>query len=88
MRPGNVVTHQTITSEVPRPEAPPTRNRVPEAGQVVRVRTRTYLVGPVEKQPNGSGTLVRLACLDDDAQGMDYIRGPKDTGRSREAPLG
>ncbi|MGO9201263.1 MAG: hypothetical protein ACLQM8_12110 [Limisphaerales bacterium] len=50
--------------------AQPSRPRVPEAGQVVRVRTRTYLVGPVEKQSNGSGTLVRLACLDDDAQGQ------------------
>ena len=48
----------------------PSHPKLPEPGQVVRVRTRTYLVGPVEKQPNGSGTLVRLACLDDDAQGQ------------------
>ena len=70
MRPGNVVNQPTITPEPARSAAPPTSNRVPEAGQVVRVRTRTYLVGPVGKQSNGSGTLVRLACLDDDAQGQ------------------
>ncbi len=43
--------------------------KLPEAGQVVRVRTRTHLVEGVERD-GGYGTLVRLACLDDDAQGQ------------------
>jgi len=43
--------------------------KLPEAGQVVRVRTRTHLVEGVERN-GGYGTLVRLACLDDDAQGQ------------------
>ena len=41
----------------------------PQPGQVVRVRTRTYLVE--ETEPSAMGTLVRLACLDDDAQGQE-----------------
>lgn len=41
----------------------------PEPGQITHVRTRHYLVEEV--QPNlGNGTLVSLACLDDDAQGQ------------------
>jgi superfamily II DNA or RNA helicase len=40
---------------------------VPSAGQVVRVRTRTYLVERVDGV--GNQALVSLACLDDDAQG-------------------
>ena len=53
IRPRSVVTQSTITPEPARTAAPPTPNWVPEAGQDVRVRTRTYLVGPVEKQkPN------------------------------------
>jgi superfamily II DNA or RNA helicase len=43
--------------------------RIPEVGQVVRVRTRTHLVEAVERN-GGAGTVVRLACLDDDAQGQ------------------
>jgi SNF2 family DNA or RNA helicase len=42
---------------------------LPEAGQVVRVRMRTHLVESVDGN-GGYGTLVRLACLDDDAQGQ------------------
>lgn len=40
----------------------------PQIGDVVRVRTRTYLVEGVE--PGPTGNLIRLACLDDDAQGQ------------------
>ncbi len=43
-------------------------NRVPRAGDVVRLRTRTYLVESVE--PAVGGNLIRMACLDDDAQGQ------------------
>jgi superfamily II DNA or RNA helicase len=43
--------------------------KIPEAGQLVRVRTRTYLVESVDRL-DGFGTQVRLACLDDDAQGQ------------------
>lgn len=41
----------------------------PIPGQAVRIRTRTYLVESVQPSP-GTGTLIRLACLDDDAQGQ------------------
>lgn len=40
---------------------------LPATGQIVRVRTRHWLVGAVEPSPDG--TLVHLACVDDDAQG-------------------
>lgn len=43
----------------------------PQPGQVAHVRTRTYLVEGVDAgEEHGCGTLVRLACLDDDAQGQ------------------
>jgi superfamily II DNA or RNA helicase len=57
------------TLNMPTPASFLARPRIPEAGQVVRVRTRTYLVESVQPSP-GTGTLVRLACLDDDAQGQ------------------
>jgi hypothetical protein len=38
-------------------------------GQVVRVRTRTWLVEGIDPS-EGYGTLLSLACLDDDAQGQ------------------
>ncbi len=41
----------------------------PIQGQVVRVRTRTYLVESTQSS-SGKGTFVRMACLDDDAQGQ------------------
>src|SRR6266540_930140 len=41
----------------------------PDIGQVVRLRTRAYRVEDVEKGGTGA-TVVRLACLDDDAQGQ------------------
>lgn len=41
---------------------------VPTIGDVVRVRTRTYLVEAV--QPAIGGHTIRMACLDDDAQGQ------------------
>lgn len=45
--------------------------RAPEPGQVVRVRQRQYLVEEVLPPPApGEATLVRLACVDDDAQGQ------------------
>ena len=49
---------------------------LPEMGQIVRVRSRQYLVEEVVSTPTQGGdtqryhdTLVRLSCLDDDAQG-------------------
>jgi len=42
---------------------------VPTAGAVVQVRTRKYVVEEVEHPEGPSAGLVRLACLDDDAQG-------------------
>jgi hypothetical protein len=44
---------------------------MPAPGQVVRVRSRQYLVEDVVPPPEpGHQTLVRLSCLDDDAQGV------------------
>jgi hypothetical protein len=40
---------------------------LPGPGQVVRCRTRTWLVESVEPSPHGAQ--LSLACLDDDAQG-------------------
>ena len=43
---------------------------IPRAGDIVRVRSRQYLVEGVEPPPQpGESTLVRLSCLEDDAQG-------------------
>jgi len=45
---------------------------VPQRGQVVRVRCRQYLVDDVVAPPGPrQQTLVRLSCLDDDAQGQE-----------------
>ena len=42
----------------------------PSLGQIVRVRSRQYLVDDVAPPPHpGDATLVRLSCLDDDDQG-------------------
>lgn len=44
---------------------------VPVAGQLVRVRQRRYFVEDVvPPNPGDDSTLVRLSCLDDDAQGQ------------------
>ncbi|HPA20717.1 MAG TPA: DISARM system SNF2-like helicase DrmD [Verrucomicrobiae bacterium] len=43
--------------------------KFPSVGDAIRVRTRTYLVEAVEPDTSGT-TVVRLACLDDDAQGQ------------------
>lgn len=45
-----------------------TQANAPQPGDVVRVRTRTYLVESVD--PTSGGHTVRMACLDDDAQGQ------------------
>ena len=43
----------------------------PQAGQIVRVRQRQYFVEEiVPPNPGDDSTLVRMACLDDDAQGQ------------------
>lgn len=43
---------------------------IPQTGDIVRVRSRQYLVEGVNPPPQpGDSTLVRLACLEDDAQG-------------------
>jgi superfamily II DNA or RNA helicase len=42
-----------------------------QAGRIARVRSRQYLIEEVVPPPNtGDQTLVRLSCLDDDAQGQ------------------
>jgi hypothetical protein len=45
--------------------------QAPEPGQIVRVRQRQHLVEEVVPPPNaGEATLVRLFCVEDDAQGQ------------------
>ena len=55
------------------PEILPTlrENAIPELGQVVKVRSRRYLVDAVAPARDHSWeqTLVDLSCLEDDAQG-------------------
>lgn len=47
------------------------REHTPVSGQIVRVRTRTWLVEAVEPTRNGGGyTVVRLAAVEDDAHGQ------------------
>ena len=43
---------------------------VPKPGDIVSVRTRQYLVEDVEPGDANDLTLVRLSCLEDDAQGV------------------
>ena len=44
----------------------------PAIGEIVRVRSRRYLVEEVSATPTpGDGTLVRLSCLEDDAEGEE-----------------
>ncbi len=43
----------------------------PQPGEIVRVRQRLYLVEETTPPPNaGDSTLVRMSCVDDDAQGQ------------------
>ena len=45
--------------------------RIPQAGQIARVRQRLYLVESTVAPPRaGDSTLVSLSCVDDDAQGQ------------------
>ena len=44
----------------------------PAIGEIVRVRSRRYLVEEVSAPPaSGDDTLVRLSCLEDDAEGEE-----------------
>jgi hypothetical protein len=55
-----------VIATIPIPEP-----AVPEPGAIVHVRQRLYLVEQVVTPPNpGDATLVRLSCVDDDAQGQ------------------
>jgi hypothetical protein len=59
---------------MPIADAPQTRqdsSRVPQPGDVVRVRARRHLVGEVmpPRSVPEQQTLVRLSCIDDDSQG-------------------
>jgi len=47
------------------------QQRLPEQGEIVRVRQRLYLVERVTLPVSaGDLTLVQLSCVDDDAQGQ------------------
>jgi SNF2 family DNA or RNA helicase len=47
---------------------------VPDFGQIVRVRQRLYLVeGVVDPPRPQDATLVRLSCIEDDAQGQELV---------------
>ena len=41
---------------------------IPSVGQVVRLRSRCWLVEGVDADPDGKGHIVSLSCIDDDAQ--------------------
>lgn len=46
-------------------------NPIPQAGQLARIRQRTYLVeGVSTADPGSASPVVRLSCVDDDAQGQ------------------
>jgi ERCC4-related helicase len=52
-------------------EEPEPRTRIPQAGQIARVRQRLYLVENTVAPPRpGDSTLVSLSCVEDDAQGQ------------------
>ena len=54
------------------PAATRTIPSAPNPGEIVRVRSRKYLVENVVGPPRpGDATLVSMACLDDDAQGQE-----------------
>lgn len=46
------------------------KSHLPEQGQVVKLRSRTWLVESVDTSAGSAGTVITLACLDDDAQGQ------------------
>lgn len=48
-----------------------TTSPAPTSGQIVRVRQRQYLVEEVSSGKSGDQTLVRMACIEDDAQGQE-----------------
>ena len=50
---------------------------LPQPGQIVRVRTRTFLVEAIEGDGRSPESIFSLACLDDDAQGekLDVVWG-------------
>ena len=57
------------TPTTPHPDLP---ERAPRIGEMVRVRTRRWLVEDVNPAPHpGESPRVRLACADDDAQGQE-----------------
>ena len=57
------------TQHPPHPDLP---ERDPDVGEMVRVRTRRWLVEDVTPAPTpGESSRVRLACADDDAQGQE-----------------
>ena len=59
----------TATPSTPHPDLP---ERAPSVGEMVRVRTRHWLVEEVIPATNGDeSSRVRLACADDDAEGQD-----------------
>lgn len=57
---------------------------IPTPGQIIRLRTRTYVAESVEsEQGDPHLTAVPAACLDDDAQGekLDTLRALPTDGR-------
>lgn len=46
------------------------KNRLPTEGQVVKLRSRTWLVDTIDKSSSAQGTVLNLSCMDDDAQGQ------------------
>jgi superfamily II DNA or RNA helicase len=59
--------HDSAATTIGEDEKP---RKLPLNGQIVRARTRTYVVEGVEPSEEPGITVVRMACLDDDAQGQ------------------
>lgn len=59
-------------SDLAQPLRPLATDIPPTQGEIVRVRSRRYLVEEVTPPPvPGEETLVRLSCLEDDAEGEE-----------------
>src|SRR5262245_38631254 len=58
-------------SIMPKESPMPASGLLPSPGQLAKVRQRLYLVEDAVPPPNaGDSSLVRLSCVDDDAQGQ------------------
>ena len=67
---GTACSNRHYTSPMPSPAPATAPERPPEVGELVRVRSRQWLVEEVLPDGDGGSPQVSLACADDDAQGQ------------------